>query len=346
MKKLLTMLLICLSLSAAKAQLIEGYNLGQINHFAQLEWRDNGYIPKSAVEKLKSQTPLNYRTYCRMTGTMANQWALDLPGYNHPQHEAQITSRRIAQPGISYADPFFKFFHDFGFDSLIWTVNTISAYTAGESPSGNGIWMNRLWAFLDAIDSAGIPISHICLDNESWMYGNVVGISAGNPTAADKVRYNGTFGVFLPNNRFETPVKAEMHKWLKWLEELTPMLRKRYPHAKILMTVDHPATHLRGRWMWDVVRSYAFYDGVTPHLYPNVKNVKELTAWIDQRLKPLGNTTVYITEWNYHYDSGQPWGTFHFDFLNIVSRYPNVKMAMRHCLWAGDSNGFSSVRLK
>ena len=344
---LLSILTLCLLSLTAQGQPIEGYNLGQLFHFAQMEWRNEGYVPMSAVNVLRDQTPKAYRSYSRMSGTMSNSWALDLAGFNHLQHDRQINNRRdVSQPTISYGYPFIQFFKDFGFDSLIWTLNTHSPYISGESPTGNGIWMQRLWSFLDAIDSAGIPISHICLDNEWWMDGRVCGISAGMPNAGDKVRYRGAFGIFLPNGQFEAPVKSEMHRFVKWLEELVPLIRKRYPHATILMTVDHPRQHLRGRWMWDVVGSYSFYDGITPHLYPDVKLPSQLKPWIDARLKPFGNAPLYITEWNYHYDSGNPWASFHDDFLRIIKGYPNVKMAMRHTLWAGDANGFSAVKIR
>lgn len=346
MKNIILSLFLILTLNA-KGQLIEGYNLGQLFHFAQMEWRNEGFVPANEVENLKAKTPEHYRSYARMSGTMSNQWALDLPGFQHLAHDAQINrNRNIPQPTISYGYAFMQFFKDFGFDSLIWTLNTISPYVAGESPTGDGIWMKRLWAFLDAIDSAGIPISHICLDNESWMYGQVVGISVGSPNAGDKIRYAGIGGIFLPNARFEPQIRAEMHRYLNWQSQLVPLLRKRYPNTTILMTVDHPTQHMRGRLMWDVVRSYNFYDGITPHLYPDVRNVTQLRQWIDARLKPFGHVPIYITEWNYHYDSGNPWATFHDDFINHVKTYSNVKMVMRHTLWAADNNPFSAVRLR
>ena len=353
MKNLLFILLAAFSLQC-QAQLIEGYNLGQMHHFAQGEWRNEGYVPMSAVNLMRDQTPVNYRKYARMSGTMSNSWALDLTGFQHAAHDRQIANqqnmwRGVPQPTQSYGYAFIQFFKDFGFDSLVWTLNTHSPYIAGELPTGDGIWMQRLWRFLDAIDSAGIPISHICLDNEWWMDNRVCGVSAGTPNAGDKSRHTGApllLAAFIPANRIEAPVKAEMHRFVKWLEDLVPLLRKRYPNATILMTVDHPTQHLRGRWMWDVVRSYSFYDGITPHLYPDVKNKSALTKWIDDRLKPFGNVPIYVTEWNFHHDSGTPYNGFYADFIQHLKGYRSVKMAMRHTLWAGDQNGFSAVRLR
>jgi hypothetical protein len=67
--------------------MIQGFNLGQLFHFAQMKWKNDGFIPKETVDQWKAQVPIQMTKTCRMSGTMSNTWTLDLPGFNYLKHE-------------------------------------------------------------------------------------------------------------------------------------------------------------------------------------------------------------------------------------------------------------------
>jgi hypothetical protein len=136
-----------------------------------------------------------------------------------------------------------------------------------------------------------------------------------------------------------------MAAFCDYLSPIADSCRKLIPGVKILMTVDQ-TSHLRGRIMWETVRSYTFYDGITPHIYITPKNYSELATQLKARLTQYGNTPLYITEWNWNYPSddsnmkytGYEFEPFRRDFINELKKYPNVKAAMFHTWWMGISS--------
>lgn len=324
-------LILLLSLLFPAIVSAQGFNLGQAHHRAHQLGFTNGFIPDDSIKAWNQIAPHNF---ARQSGTMSNSWALDIPGYNHFQHDQQLRNQRIPQPTQSYGYAFIDFVKKWGYDSIIWTLNTHQAFIARENnnEAEARIWEQRMWDFLDLLDKEGIYISHIHLDNEWWMDGRVCGISAGAPNLGDKIRMGGALGILRPNNWFQTPVKAHMNRYLDYLQSLVPSLRKRYPHAKILMTVDHP-THLRGNWMADEVLKRSFYDMIAVHYYPNTRNTRETIQWLNERNTRFRGIPQAVTEWNYHYDSGTPYKGFHIDMENWFNSNPDVKLHLRHTLW-------------
>lgn len=326
----------------------QGFNLGQQFHRAQGVWKNEGNVPATEVKQWKAFVPSNYISFARMSGTMSNWWALDLPGYNYQQLTNQIAGQRgewrgVPQPTQSYGYAFVNFVKMWGFDSIVWTLNTHRAFEAMENGNREeaAIWEKRMWAFLDLLDSNGINITHICLDNEWYLDRNICGLSAGSPNPGDRIDYFGIGGLFALAGRFEQPVKAKMNRYLDYLEKLTPELRKRYPNVKIVMSCDHTNT-LRGRWMRDVVFARNFYDAIDLHFYPATKSTAESNRWVSDAMQPFRGRKVYVFEWNYHYDSGNPYNGFHSDMEKAL-KSNGVIHHLRHTLWYSGS-AFSYIK--
>lgn len=327
-----------------------GFNHGQIHHFAQMRFQENGYLPDAFVDSLKRVTPPELLKVARMSGTMSNSWALDIPGYNHFNHNAQIDrNRSIAQPTQSYIYSFVRLYHQIGIEELFWTLNTHQGYIAMRE--GNKaeqlLWERRMYEALYFLLANGVNITHVCMDNEWWMDYRVCGVSSGGLNLGDKVRYAGLLGVLRPNNFFIPLMEKDMQAFMDYLKPIADSVRKIIPGVKILMTVDN-TTHLRGRTMWSVVSkpSNRWWDGITPHLYFQANSRKEVEDFIKQRLAPYGNVPVYITEFNYEFgtnDEGKKWNPYVFsgfrnDCFAAFKSLPNVKAAMFHTWWSGVSS--------
>jgi hypothetical protein len=324
--------------------MIKGFNLGQMHHFAQMEYRDNGFIPDDLIERIKTEVPAELLQVCRMSGTMSNQWALDLVGYNHRQHDNQIAGRRdVPQPTISYFYPFVDFYKQMGFKSLVWTVNSISPWS---NPNERNTWERRMWMMLDEIDRQGIVLSCICLENEHWMYPQCMLMPNGNLPFAQKLLHS-------PANAFRNDawwgnniVKPFMRSWLDYLQGISRQLRIRYPNVPQAISVDNN-THLRGRWLMEVLREYRFYDIVCPHIYIRPSNTAQTRSMITERVRSAAslNKPVWVTEFNWDYglnDAGVTWGSYHDNhFRNDAWKAledAGAQAAFFHTLWSGRSS--------
>ena len=320
----------------------QGFNLGQQHHRAHMIWRNNGYIPSETVRQWKTQVPMNARSFARQSGTMSNSWNLDSTGYNHLQHKIQLDNQRIPQPTISYFQPFLQFVRDWQYDSLAWTVNTILPYQlfkAGRLQESR-YFTEQIFIMLDSV-SAIVPISHIGIENEVYLYPDVIGISGGTPSASDKIRYRGTGGVFIPNGRFETDVRNQYRDFLNFVTPIVQRIRSEYPKAKIAMSCDHPIT-LRGRWNLATLTEPTYrrlWDVLDIHLYPNTKSRSETFRWVNDRIAGFNGLPIVVFEWNYHYDSGNPYSGFHRDMEELLRPY----LHLRHTLWFQGS-GFTFIQ--
>ena len=325
---MLTLIIIILSFFTANSQ---GFNLGQQHYRQHQLYRNNGYIPADTVQKWKGQVPLAYRSFSRKSGTMSNSWNLDSVGYNHLQHTIQLNNQRIPQPTVSYIHPYLQFLRDWKYDSIVWTINSHLPYLLLQqgNKKASDYYVEQLFQVLDSV-AAITKVSHICLDNETYLDPRIIGISAGTPTAADKIKYKGTGGLFTPNARFESDVKSEYQKYLDFLKPIVARLRAKYPNAKLAISCDHPIT-LRGRWNLDVLKqNRSLYDIIDVHLYPaKVSNRSQTAKWVNDRLNGFAGMPIVVFEWNYHYDSGQPYNGFHKDMESILKPYLNL----RHTLW-------------
>jgi hypothetical protein len=342
---LITAILLMFTLSLAHAQV--GFNLGQLHHHAHLQWRLDGHVPQEWIDSVKSVTPKQWHSFGRKSGTMSNYWNTQSTGYNHAAHDRQIANMpQVQQPSESYLFPFVKFYHQWGFDSLIYTLSTHNAYLNGQH--------DRMIEDLKYVISQGVNITHICLDNEMWMDFRLVGLSAGQPNIGDKMRLmnaNAFSALFIPNNRLEAPAKAEINKFLDYLEMVSVEVRKIIPSVTILQTVDQ-TSHLRGKWIWDEVQKRRYYDGITPHIYLRASGKADLERQLQQRLNQYaGSKPIYVTELNYDFGSDCAGGNppayvkskqFIHDGVSYLIRQPQVKAVMVHTLWHGDldCNGY------
>lgn len=320
----------------------QGFNLGQQHHRAQMLWRQNGYIPSDSVQSWKQQVPQHLRSFARQSGTMSNSWNLDSTGYNHLQHKIQLDNQRIPQPTISYFQPFLQFIKDWQYDSLVWTVNTIFPYQlfkAGRVDESNR-YIEQIFTMLDSV-TAIVKVSHIGIENEVYLYPDVIGISGGSPSVADRIRYRGTGGVFIPNARLETDVRNHYRQFLEFCTPIVQRIRQRYPSSKIAMSCDHPIT-LRGRWNLATLTEPKYrqlWDVLDVHLYPNTSSTRETQRWVSDRLAGFTGLPIVIFEWNYHYDSGNPYNGFHRDMEELLRPY----LHLRHTLWFQGS-GFTYIK--
>jgi hypothetical protein len=267
---------------------------------------------------------------------MSNTWNLDSVGYNHLQHTIQLNNQRISQPTVSYIHPYLQFLRDWKYDSIVWTINSHLPYLllqAGNKKASD-YYVEQLFQVLDSV-TAITKVTHICLDNETYLDSRIIGISNGSPSAADKKRYG--FSILTQNARLEGSVKSEYQKYLDFLKPIVIRLRAKYPNAKLVISCDHPIT-MRGRWNLDVLRqNRSLWDFIDVHLYPaNVTSRSATAKWVDDRLKGFAGLPIVVFEWNYHYDSGKPYNGFHKDMESILKPYLNL----RHTLWYSGS-GFT-----
>jgi hypothetical protein len=305
-----------------------GFNHGQIHHELQKKFGMNGRAPQEWIDSMVKATPKGMLEVGRMSGTMSNNWTLDLPGYNFLPHTAQLDKR-------------------IGGKELIWTLNTHQAYIARKEGRLDDaiLWEKRMWEALNYVRASGIKIVAIHLDNEWWMDYRVCGVSSGSMNAGDKFRYAGGSGLFKTNAYFEPMIRSDMQAFCNYLAPIADSCRKLVKGVKILMTVDQ-TSHLRGRIMWDVVKNYTFYDGITPHLYLKANSYAELQTVINNRLAPFKGYDIWVTECNYYYgqnDSGTTWPSyvqskFRFDMIDILKKNRDVKAVMYHTWWMGVSS--------
>ena len=349
MRKLIYLALFCVCSFLANAQLT-GFNLGQIHHAFQLKYADNGRCPQSFVDSLKARTPKSMHETCRMSGTMSNTWALDLPGYNHVQHDNQIKgNRNFKQPSQSYIFAFVDFYKKWNFKNLIWTMNTISPYINGDARE---LWEKRMWASLHYIISQDINITHICLENEWYLYGDVCGISAGSPTIVDRNRYGGS--TFRTNQSMSAQIQNEMRRYLNYLEPIADSVRKLLPNAVIILGTDKLGT-MRGNLMYQVVQEYDFYDAIDLHIYIKPKNRAETESIVANIIRPFNfKVPFYVMECNYQYETGKTYpayidGTFKDDLLRAILKN-GAEGVMFHTLWyrwfESDKGGYGWVKIR
>ena len=322
--------------------MIIGFNSGQMHHFAQMEWLKNGFVPDSFIERVKKENAPEELVTLRVAGVVSNEWALDLPGYNHPMHDQQINNRKdLIQPTQSYFPAFIDFYKKVGFKELIWTMNTISPWS---NPSERALWKKRMMDMLEALKAAGIKVKVIAMENEAWMYPQCMLLGNGGLDILDKFAIAGWKGIFKNNNYFQPIVKEWMRSYYEYIEGISREVKKRYPWCKIAISIDDNS-HLRGQWMAETIKEFKFYDIVTPHFYLSPANKTELNAIVDSKMahaRSFGKD-IYVTEWNWKYDnsSKDTQGAyhdkyFHNDMLSAF-RANGAKGAFKHTLWAGAS---------
>lgn len=323
--------------------MITGFNLGQMHHFAQIEWLNNGFVSDALIERVKREIDPKELEICRMLGTPANEWSLDHVGYNHPMYTQQINNRRdLLQPSISYFYAFVDFYKKVGFKKLVWTINTISAWS---NPSERKLWEKRMWDMLDALDKEGILVEVFCLENEMWMYPSCVVMGNGGLNVFHKLAIAGLKGIFMSDNAFKPIVQKGMREFHQYLESITKQLRKRYPSAKIAISIDDDS-HLRGKWLSEVTKEFSFYDIVTPHIYISPRDKKELNAIVNKRLSHAKSfkKEIWVTEWNWSYganeftsDQGYYKDVYFDSHMLSAFKSNDVKGAFKHTMWAGRS---------
>lgn len=322
----------------------QGFNLGQMHHFAHLEWNNNGYIPDEIITQIKSLVAPELLEVCRMSGTMSNHWAADLPGYNHNSHTIQINNRRQnTQPTESYLYAFIDFYKKMGFKELVWTVNTISPWMY---PNERQLWENRMWAMLDELDKQGIKISVICMENEMWMYPQCVVMPNGNLPFAQKLIYSPLNALRNDTWWANNIIKPRMRDFLAYLDVIAYKIKKRYPNIKIALSTDNN-THMRGRLLTEVIQEFRFYDIICPHIYIKATNKTDLENQVRQRLNhaKVYGREIWVTEFNWDYganDSGQAQGAYHDNFfktdmLQALDKF-GAHAGFFHTLWSGRSS--------
>lgn len=322
--------------------MVYGFNIGQGPHEAQKEWKDNGNIPIEFVNFIKSVVPKEQLKVCRMTGTMANQWALDIPGFNDARLAAQINNMRsVPQPDISYMYAFVKFYQDMGFEECIWTMNTISAWS---DINARDLWEKRMWGALEFMMSNKINITRICLENEMWMYPQCVYMHRGSRSQLDFLQYGSSV---FNNTTFQNNTLRRMREFMTYLQGIARQVRIRYPKIKIAVSGDPAVTTQRSRLLLQVLREFDFYDAVCPHIYIKSASSTETLAKVSEIINPFKtlNKDIWVTESNWKYnddgsDANIPNSYRDNFFLGDLRRsceINGVDVLMHHCLWMGRS---------
>jgi len=318
--------------------MIKLFNGGQIHHFAQLRDKNEGYISDDLIERFKKEIPSDMLNVIRMSGTMSNQWALDLPGFNHPRHDLQIEGNKtVPQPRQSYIYAFVDFYKKMGFKELIWTINTISPWT---KPQERDIWEKRMWDALEYV-MKNCNVTRICLENEMWMYGDCVGLDNGTINLASVIRYKNIFP-----NQIQNLARRDLNNFLKYLENIAKQIKQKYPKIKLGISIDSN-THLRGRMITEELKKFNFYDAVCPHIYITPVNKSQTESMVKARIDHAKTfkKEIWVTEFNWAYgdnDEGVDWGKYHDNFFreDIINALEKngVTLAAFHTIWAGRSS--------
>lgn len=304
------------------------FNYGQIFHFAQVKWQQNGRIPADQIKAWRDTIPAEMFSAARYSGTMSNHMALDIPGHNWEPHARQLRNQRKAQPTESYLYRFPELMDQLGIQRVYFTVNIHKAYLEGNQ------WVDRMFAAFEYI-RANCNVVGVELGNECNMEAAITGSSGGTPTIFDRVKYLG-----LENA--EEAISRRVNRYLDFLEQYAGYFKP----IPVSVTVARPGTLRDNVWNREVLKR-KFYDAVSAHIYLTTQTPEETFTAVRQWLTPFLNRRIWVSEWNYNYAlEPRPAGIFHntnraggYRDANIRAfRECNVEMCAFHTLWAGDAN--------
>lgn len=306
--------------------MIKGFNFGQIHHFAQMKWQNEGVIPKDNLKQMVANVPADMLKVGRFSGTMSNFMNLGVAGYNHPQLSQQIKNKKgVKQPTKSYLYAFVQLYKDLGLEGLYFTANVHKAYLEGKT--------REMFESLDFVFK-NCRVLGVELGNECDMEAAISGVSAGSPTLADRLKIGLT-------KKPETFIADNVVRYMGFLSDIAAQIKRRYG-VPVSVTGAND-TSLRGRTWNSAVKSFDFYDAVVLHPYITANNKSEVDSKIDAWFKPFSGYRIWCTETNWNYlEQAKPKGSYHNTefrkhLFDAIERN-GAEVLFFHTIWAGDTN--------
>lgn len=313
---------------------MKGFNLGTLFHAAQIQWRQNGHVPSSFVQRLKAVTPTDMWQVCRNTGTQSNMMLLDRPGYNNTQLTQQLSNQRIPQPTISYWTPFVQFYRDGGFQGAAITVNSHNSYV-NQRTDFERIKTDVLDLIAFLIRS-NVNIVSIELENEGYLYPSITVITNGSPNLWERMRHG---------NNIERIILDSCLRWQEHLKNVANAIRNEMK-VPIGVSVGNPTT-MRDRNYNAAVLQDQYYDFVAPHIYVTSSTSEGIAEAVRQHITPLPtHISKRVTEFNWNYNSRPEGHTVNNDtflgYFEQAFKMYGVNDYFYHTLWnRQDANGWA-----
>lgn len=310
-----------------------GFNTGIQHDAIQDALQNNGYFPASFIKELKLNTPLDMWETCRITGTRANTMTLDTVGYNDPVLAQRLTKRKKQQPTQSYWYAFNEFYHDGGFKGAAIVVNSHSSYINGQTDWGFAI--KEVAGLLKHLQSWSIKIDSIELENESYFYPAITGMTGGSPSLMERIKYG---------RNIEKTIYANCLQWQQHLKNIASIVRK-YTDAPIGVSVDISAT-MRSRNYNSAVLAERYYDFIAPHIYVTDASQAGVMEAVRRAVTQFpSDIEKRVTEFNWNYQE-RPNGHALTNqqllnhFKTAFAAY-GIEHGYFHTLWNGiDANGW------
>lgn len=314
---------------------ITGLNLGALFHGAQGLERNNGYLSKKNVDKLRFAVPEFLHQYCRMTGTQSNNMALRFAGYNDPVFAKQLDNQRVPQPSISYWHAFVDFYHKWGFKGAAITLNVNTSFENWD------FFESDIVETLAFLERNGVNLIQLELGNELYYYPQyVAGLTAGSPNVFDRARLG------ITNANVERNIATTVRALGTHLKRVYTELELRGYNQPKGIPVHSPIA-MRERIFTTTILQEALYDFVVPHIYtidatPN--GVDTIVARETQYL-PKG-LDIRVTEFNFNYQARREGHTLTdqqlYDLFKKSFQLRGINTYFFHCLWnRSDANGWA-----
>lgn len=311
-----------------------GYNTG-IQHDAMHDaLQNNGYFPASFIKELKLNTPPDMWNTCRITGTRANTMTLDTVGYNDPVLAQRLNKRKKQQPTESYWYAFFDFYFDAGFSGAAIVVNSHSSYINGQTDWT--IAKKDVEQLLQLINRISVNIHSIELENESYFYPAITGLSGGSPSLMERIKYG---------RNIEKTIYGNCLQWQQHLKNISSIVRQ-YTDAPIGVSVDISGTMRSRNYNSAVLADRSYYDFIAPHIYVTDASQSGVMEAVRKAVTQFpSDIEKRVTEFNWNYqDRPNGHALTNQQLLNhfktAFAAY-GIQHGYFHTLWNGiDSNGW------
>lgn len=319
-------------------EIITGFNLGALFHGAHILERNNGYLSKKTVDKLKFAVPEFMHQYCRMTGTQSNNMALRFPGYNDPRFTDQLNNRKIPQPTTSYWYAFVDFYHKWGFKGAAITLNVNTSF------DNWNLFETDVVDTLRFLEQNGVNILSLELGNELYYYPQyVAGLTRGTPHPIfDRARLG------FSNANIERHILNSARVLAIHLQRVSYNLSTQgYRNIPIGVPVHSPIAMRERLFTQAILEDRSYYDFVVPHIYTSQASLQGVEAIVSRECDYLPlQLEKRVTEFNWNY---QDFPKGHdlsdqrlYDFYAEAFKKRNITTYFFHCLWnQSDSNGWA-----
>ena len=310
-----------------------GYNTGIQHDAMQDALQNNGIFSAAFIRELKMNTPSPMWDTCRITGTRANTMTLDTVGYNDPILAQRLSKRKKQQPTESYWQSFRLFYHGAGFKGAAIVVNSHSSYINGTTDWE--IAKKDVGGLMQFLQMWSIKIDSVELENESYFYPAITGMTGGSPSLMERLKYG---------RNIEKTIYGNCLQWQQHLNNIATIVRQ-YTNAPIGVSVDVSQT-MRSRNYNAALLADRYYDFIAPHIYVTDASQGGVIEAVRRAVTQFpSEIEKRVTEFNWNYQerpNGHALGNFQLlnHFKTAFAAY-GIEHGYFHTLWNGiDANGW------